>query len=163
MCICWFYYISLNIVYLLRSSSFAHVSHVVQSIRCLDCSVHRPVFERSTGKYCFLFSKTFALGRKVPQPPVKWIPPLFLGVKRAERVADYSAPSSDDVKNEWHVGCTPAMIVRDVGRNKLTFTFTFNFDQAEIFKLPPALLWRSGSINWLTGRLRRQLTNRPTK
>jgi hypothetical protein len=36
------------------------------------------------------------------QPPIQWVPgALSLGVKRPEREADHSPPSSAEVKNAW--------------------------------------------------------------
>ena len=62
--------------------------------------MHYPIFDFRTDKYSFLFSKTLAFGQEFTQPPVKWIPLLFSGVKRSEREADCSPPSSDKVKIE---------------------------------------------------------------
>jgi hypothetical protein len=42
------------------------------------------------------------------QPRIQWVPgALSLGVKRPEREADHSPPSSSEVKNAWNYTSTP--------------------------------------------------------
>jgi hypothetical protein len=50
----------------------------------------------------------FCLG---PIQPIIWVPgALFLGVKRPEREADHSLPSSPEVKNAWSYTSTPQYV-----------------------------------------------------
>jgi hypothetical protein len=49
------------------------------------------------GIFLFITASRTALGPT--QPPIQWVPgPLSLGVKRPEREADHSPPSSAEVK-----------------------------------------------------------------
>jgi hypothetical protein len=44
-------------------------------------------------------------------PPIQWVPGnLSLGVKRPGSVADYSPPSSAEVKNAWSYSSTPQYV-----------------------------------------------------
>jgi hypothetical protein len=65
------------------------------------------------------------------QPPIQWVPgALFTGVKRPVREADYSPPSSAEVKNAWHCNSTPPYVfmlwclVKHRANLHLPFTFT---------------------------------------
>jgi hypothetical protein len=50
----------------------------------------------------FLFSTASRLPLGPIQPPIRWVPgALSQGVKRLEREADHSSPSSTEVKNAW--------------------------------------------------------------
>jgi hypothetical protein len=50
----------------------------------------------------FLFTTVSRPALGPTQPPIQWVPgALSLGVKRPEREADHSPPSSAEVKNEW--------------------------------------------------------------
>jgi hypothetical protein len=50
--------------------------------------------------FLFTTASRLALGRT--QPPIQWAPgALSLGVKRPEREAEHSLPSSAEVKNMW--------------------------------------------------------------
>jgi hypothetical protein len=50
----------------------------------------------------FLFTTASRPALRPTQPPIQWAPgALFLEVKRLELEADYSFPSSIEVKNAW--------------------------------------------------------------
>jgi hypothetical protein len=56
----------------------------------------------------FLFDTMFRPALGPTQPPVRWVPGvLSLEVKRPEREADHSAPSSAEVKNAWSYTSIP--------------------------------------------------------
>jgi hypothetical protein len=56
----------------------------------------------------FLFTTAFRTALGPTQPPIQWARGvLSLGVKRPEREADHSHPSSAEVKNEWSYTSTP--------------------------------------------------------
>jgi hypothetical protein len=60
----------------------------------------RPGFDFRQAQEIFLFPIDFKLTLGPNQPPIKWVlEALSLGVKRQEREADHSPPSSVDVKN----------------------------------------------------------------
>jgi hypothetical protein len=49
------------------------------------------------------------------QPPIQWVPgALSLEVKRPEGEADYSPPSSAEVKNTWSYTSTPPICLHGV-------------------------------------------------
>jgi hypothetical protein len=51
-------------------------------------------------KFCFITASRPALGPT--QPPIQWVPGAFtLGVKWPAREANFSLPSSVEVKNAW--------------------------------------------------------------
>jgi hypothetical protein len=63
-------------------------------------------FRRVLGTFLFTTASRTALGST--QPPIQWVPvALSLGVKRPEREADNSPPSSAGVKNAWSYTSTP--------------------------------------------------------
>jgi hypothetical protein len=63
-------------------------------------------FRRGLGIFLFTTVSRTALGPT--QPPMQWVPgALSLGVKRPEREADHSPPSSAEVKNAWSYTSTP--------------------------------------------------------
>jgi hypothetical protein len=56
-------------------------------------------FDSWQGLGIFLFT-TASRAALEPQPPIQWVPrALSLGVKRPEREADYTPPSTAEVKN----------------------------------------------------------------
>jgi hypothetical protein len=60
------------------------------------------VFNFRRGLGIFLFTIAFRLVPGPTEPRIKWVPGvLYLGVKRPVREADYSPPSSAEVKNAW--------------------------------------------------------------
>jgi hypothetical protein len=58
-----------------------------------------------TGNFFFTTASRPALGPT--QPPIQWVPGAPLGVKRQEREADHSPPSSSQVENAWGYTYTP--------------------------------------------------------
>jgi hypothetical protein len=67
-------------------------------------------FESRCGLGVFLFITTSrrALGEEGTQPLIQWVPgTLSLGVKRPDREAEYSPPSSAEVKNAWSYTSIP--------------------------------------------------------
>jgi hypothetical protein len=69
-------------------------------------------------KYFFL-SKTSRPAVGPTQPPTKWVPGIFPGVKRLGREIDIT-PSSAEVKNEWSYNSTLPIFLRGVYRNNFT-------------------------------------------
>jgi hypothetical protein len=71
---------------------------------------------------CFTASRP-ALGPI--QPPIKWVPVI----KRPEREADHSPPSTAEVKNEWSCSSTPpyAFVAWCSVKHRDNFTCTFTF------------------------------------
>jgi len=57
----------------------------------------RPVF----GLEIFQFATASRPALRPTHPPIQWVRLLFPGVKRPEREADHSPPSSTKVKNAW--------------------------------------------------------------
>jgi hypothetical protein len=56
----------------------------------------------------FLFTTASIPALGPTQPPIQWVRgALFRGVKWPGREADYSAPSSAEVKNAWSYTSTP--------------------------------------------------------
>jgi hypothetical protein len=56
----------------------------------------------------FLFSTSSRADLGLIQSPIEWIPgALSPGVKRPEREADHSPPTSADIKNTWIYIFTP--------------------------------------------------------
>jgi hypothetical protein len=49
----------------------------------------------------FLFATTFISALWLTHLAVQWAPGLFLGLKRPEREANHSPPSSVDINNAW--------------------------------------------------------------
>jgi hypothetical protein len=65
-------------------------------------------FESRKGLGIFLFTAASTLALRPTQPPIQWVTVApFLRVKRLEREADHSPPSSVDVKNAWRYISTP--------------------------------------------------------
>jgi hypothetical protein len=64
-----------------------------------DClNLYPTVIRQELG--IFLFTITFRQALGPTQPPIQWVPgPVSLVVKRAEREADHSLPSSAEFKN----------------------------------------------------------------
>jgi hypothetical protein len=63
-------------------------------------------FRRGLGIFFFTTASRLALGPT--QLSLQWVPgALSLGVKRPEREADYSPPSSAEVKNAWSYTSVP--------------------------------------------------------
>jgi hypothetical protein len=66
-------------------------------------------FPAGAGNFLFTTASRTALGPT--QPPNSWVPGvLSLGVKRPDREADHSPPSSTDVKNAWSYTSTPQYV-----------------------------------------------------
>jgi len=66
-------------------------------------------FESRQGVGIFLYTTASS------QPPIQWVPgPLSLGVKRQEREANHSPPSSHEVKNTWIYAFTPPIRLHGV-------------------------------------------------
>jgi hypothetical protein len=55
------------------------------------------------------------------QPPLQWVPGLFLGVKRWGSGTDSPLPSGAKVKNEWSYTCTPRMCLHGMLWDDLYF------------------------------------------
>jgi hypothetical protein len=81
-----------------------------------------PGFESRQGQQIFLFSKTFRPALGPTQPPIKWIPGFFAGVKHLGYEVDRSPPFSAEVKNEWSYISTPHICLHGMERDN------FNFD-----------------------------------
>jgi hypothetical protein len=63
----------------------------------------------------FLFTTGFMLALRSTQPPIQWVPgALSLGVKRPEREADYSPPTSANVRNVRSYTSTSPIRLHDV-------------------------------------------------
>jgi hypothetical protein len=59
-------------------------------------------FETRQGLGIFIFTTASRPALEPTQPPIQWLPEaLSLMVKRPDREADHSPPSSTEVKNEW--------------------------------------------------------------
>jgi hypothetical protein len=59
----------------------------------------------------FLFTTAFRTVLGPSEPPIQWIPgALSLVVKRPEREADHSPPSSAEVENAWSYISTPQYV-----------------------------------------------------
>jgi hypothetical protein len=58
-----------------------------------------------------IISTSSGLALMSTQPPTQWVPGAFSpGVKRSAREADYSPPSSDEVKKMWIYTSTPPCV-----------------------------------------------------
>jgi hypothetical protein len=56
-------------------------------------------FDSQQGLGIFLFTTVSRMALRPTQPPIQWVPgALSLGLKRPEREADHSPPSSTEVK-----------------------------------------------------------------
>jgi hypothetical protein len=82
----------------------------------------------------FLFTTESRTALGPIQPPIQRVlGALFLGVKRPEREADHSPPSSAEVKNEWSYISTPP--IRSVEAQGQLYLFTFIIHSANILFL----------------------------
>jgi hypothetical protein len=87
-------------------------------------------FESLEGLGVFLFTIISRPGLGPTRPPIQWLPgALSLGVKRPEREADRSHPSSSEVKNAWGYTSTPqyAFMAWCSVKHRKTFTFTLPY------------------------------------
>jgi hypothetical protein len=89
-------------------------------------------FDSWRGLGIFLFTTASRTVLGPTQPPIQWVPEsLSLGVKRPGREADYSPPSSAEVKYPWSYTFTPPYVFMAwclvKHRDNFTFTFTFTF------------------------------------
>jgi hypothetical protein len=76
------------------------------------------------GIFLFTIASRTALGPT--QPPIKWVSrALSLGVKRLEREADHSPPSSAEVKHAWSYTSIPPYVfmVWCLVKHRDNFTF----------------------------------------
>jgi hypothetical protein len=74
-------------------------------------------FKSQQGLGIFLFTAASREALGSTQPPTEWVPgsgSLSLGVKRPEREADNSHPSSYEVTNVWSYTCTPPICLHGV-------------------------------------------------
>jgi hypothetical protein len=84
------------------------------------------LYRRGLGIFTFTTASRTALGPT--QPPIKWVRrALSLGVKRPEREADHSPPSSAEVKNSWSYTATAQYVFMAwcLVNHKDNFTFSF--------------------------------------
>jgi hypothetical protein len=73
------------------------------------------VYESRQGLGIFLFSTASGPYLEPTQPPIQWVSgPLSLRVKRPDREADHSPPSSAEVKNLWSYTSTPQICLHDM-------------------------------------------------
>jgi hypothetical protein len=88
------------------------------------------VFESRREVGIFLLTPASRPALEPTEPPIQWSPEaLSLGVKRPDREADHSPPSSAEVKNAWSYASTPQcsfMICSINRKHRENFTFTFN-------------------------------------
>jgi hypothetical protein len=83
-------------------------------------------FPAGAGYFLFATASETALGPT--QPPIQWVPgALSLHVKRPGREADYSPPSSAEVKNAWSYTSIPHYVFMSSCLVKHRDMFTFNF------------------------------------
>jgi hypothetical protein len=69
------------------------------------------VFDSRWGLGIFLFTTAFGTALVPTQPLIQWVlGALSLGVKRPGREADYSPPSSAEVKNAWSYTSAPLYV-----------------------------------------------------
>jgi hypothetical protein len=68
----------------------------------------------------FLFSTSSIPALGPTQRPIQWVPGAFSpGVKRPRREADYSHPSSAEVKKTWIYTSTPPLRLHGIVLNEL--------------------------------------------
>jgi hypothetical protein len=94
---------------------------------------------RGLGIFLFITVSRTALGPT--QPPIQWIPAaLSLGVKRPRHEADYSPPSSAEVKNTWSYTSTPPYVFMAwclvKYRDNFTLYFTISVDDSCVIEVP---------------------------
>jgi hypothetical protein len=85
-------------------------------------------FESRRGLGIFLFTTASSSVLGPTQPPIQWVPgALSMGVKRPDREADHSPPSSAESRNVWSYTSTPQYIFMAwcLVKHKDNFTFTF--------------------------------------
>jgi hypothetical protein len=85
-------------------------------------------FDSQWGLEIFLFTTASRTALGSIQPPMQWVPgALSMGVKRPEREADHSPPSSAEVKNTWSYTSTPQYVFMAwcLVKHRDNFTFTF--------------------------------------
>jgi hypothetical protein len=71
-------------------------------------------FESHQGLGIFLFTTASRPALGLTQSPIEWVPGVVsLGVKRSGREADYSPPSSAEVKNVWSYISTPPIRLQE--------------------------------------------------
>jgi len=59
-------------------------------------------------------------GEGTTEPPTRWVPGAFPGVKWAGRDVEYSLPSRAEVKNGWSYS-SPPVYIHGTYRDNLTF------------------------------------------
>jgi hypothetical protein len=68
-------------------------------------------FNSQQGLGIFFFTTVSRTALGPTQPPIQWVlEVLSLGVKRPEREADHSPPSSAEVNNAWSYTSTPPYV-----------------------------------------------------
>jgi hypothetical protein len=83
-------------------------------------------FDSRRGLGIFLFTTASKTVLASTQPPIQWVPgALSLGVKRLEREADRSPPSSAEVKNAWSYTSTTQYVFKAWCLVKHRDNFTF--------------------------------------
>jgi hypothetical protein len=98
-------------------------------------------FESRQGLRIFLYTTASRPVLGPTQPPVQWVTgALSLGIKRQDREADHSPPSSAEVKNGWSYTSTPqyafmrSCLFTTQGKRYLsTFTYTFTFEYTRVY------------------------------
>jgi hypothetical protein len=70
-----------------------------------------------------LFCKTTRAPLGPTQPPVRWIPGFYEGVKLLGRDVDHSPSPSGEVKNEWSYTSNPAVCFHGLNRDRFSFTY----------------------------------------
>jgi hypothetical protein len=85
-------------------------------------------YDSRLGLGIFLFTTASRTALGPTKPPIQWVPgALSLGVKRPGREADYSPPSTAEVKNAWSYTSTPQYVFMAwcLVKQRDNFTFTF--------------------------------------
>jgi hypothetical protein len=88
-------------------------------------------FDSKRGLGIFLFTTASRMALGPTQPPIQWVSgALSLGVKRPEREADHSLPSSAKVKNAWSYTSIPRYVfmVWCLVKHRDNFTYTLPFN-----------------------------------
>jgi hypothetical protein len=68
-------------------------------VKSFGICINNLIWDRLWAKM-FLCLKTVETALGPTQPPIQWVPGVFLGVKRQEREGDHLYPSSAEIKNE---------------------------------------------------------------
>ena len=84
----------------------------------------------------FSYSRNFQTNPVTRLTFLQWVPGSFSGVKRPDREADHSPPSSTEVKNEWSYTSIPVFL-RGVHKDTFTFYFMYQFYVTEFVELKP--------------------------